>query len=304
MLEGEIDFMNINIELYKLFYYVAKNKNITKTANELMISQPALSKSIKNLESQLGCSLFIRNKSGVILTEEGQTFYEQIKQAMEIIDNAEQKLLEMVDLDYGFLNIGISNTLTQKYLLPYIKEFNNKYPKIKIKIHTDPTFELIKKARNGLIHFIILNMPYSIPGDFSKIKLKDVQDIFVATEKYSELKNKVVPITELNNYPLVLLASGSNTRYFLDNFCEKNNINLVPEVELTSHSLVTEFVKSGLGIGLVTKEYLDKELDDGTLFEIKTSPKLDKRSIGLIYLKDKKLNRCSEKFIELLKNNN
>ena len=69
--------MNINFELYKIFYNVAKNKNITKAANKLMISQPAISKSIKNLEEQLACTLFIRNKTGVVLTEEGKMFYEQ-----------------------------------------------------------------------------------------------------------------------------------------------------------------------------------------------------------------------------------
>ena len=126
--------MNVNFELYKLFYNVAKNKNITKTANELMMSQPGVSKAIKTLEEQLGCSLFVRSKSGVSLTEEGKVFYDEIKSAIEIIDNAEQKLLEMLNLDYGFLNIGISNTLTQKYLLPYIEKFYEKYPNINIKI--------------------------------------------------------------------------------------------------------------------------------------------------------------------------
>ena len=97
--------MNVNFELYKLFYNVAKNKNITKTANELMISQPAISKAIKNLEEQLNCTLFIRNKTGVVLTEEGKVFFEEIKQAMKIIDNAESKLLEMTNLEYGFLTM-------------------------------------------------------------------------------------------------------------------------------------------------------------------------------------------------------
>ena len=82
--------MNINFELYKTFYSVAKNKNITKAAHELMISQPAVSKSIKTLEEQVGCSLFIRNKYGVSLTEEGETFYKNIKPAIEMIEHAEE----------------------------------------------------------------------------------------------------------------------------------------------------------------------------------------------------------------------
>ena len=93
--------MNINFEYYKIFYNVAKNKNITKTANDLMISQPAVSKCIKNLESQIGCSLFVRNKFGVSLTEEGITLYNEIKNAIEIIENAENKIDEIINLESG-----------------------------------------------------------------------------------------------------------------------------------------------------------------------------------------------------------
>lgn len=293
--------MNINFEYYKIFYNVAKNKNITKTANDLMISQPAISKSIKNLEDQIGCTLFTRNKSGVSLTEEGKVLYNEIKNAIEIIENAEEKINEMLNLESGILNIGISNTLTQQYLLPYIKDFNQKYPKVKIKIHTNPTFELITKARNGLVDFIILNLPFNIPKDFEKQDLKEIHDCFVANKNYSELKDKTLNLEDLNNYPLILLAQGSNGRYFLDNLCTRLEISLKPKFELASYSLVTEFIKSGIGIGLMTKEFIESELHDGSLFEIKTNPQIENRHIGLIYLKNKSLNRSSKYFLKSLK---
>lgn len=286
--------MNINFELYKVFYNVAKNKNITKTANELMISQPGISKSIKNLEKQLHCTLFVRTKSGVLLTEEGAILFEQIKQAMEIIESAEEKIKEMVNLETGYLRIGISNTLTKRYLLPYIKEFHIKYPNIKIKIFTDPTFELVTKVRNGVVDFIILNLPYEVPADFVKVDLKEIHDCFVIAKDSPLLKTKTVKLEDLNNYPLVLMANGSNTRMFIDNFCTKQGITLIPDLELASYSLVTEFTKAGLGIGLITKEYLDNELDDGELVEVKTIPEIPKRAIGTIYLKNKSLS-CSAK---------
>lgn len=295
--------MDINLEFYKIFYHVAKNQNITKTANELMISQPAISKSIKKLEELLGCSLFIRNKFGVILTNEGKYFYEQIKQAMNVIDNAENKLKEIITLEIGTLNIGISNTLTQEFLLPYLKYFHNKYPKIKIKIHTDPSFMLIKKARNGLVDLIILNLPYNVPNDFEQIKLKKIHDSFITGNKFKELKNKTVPLQELTNYPLILTTQGSNTRYFLDDFCTKLNINLTPEIELASISLVTKFTKAEFGIGLITKEYIKEELEKGILFEVKTIPALPTRNIGTIFLKNESLSHCAKEFLNLIKNN-
>lgn len=295
--------MNINFEYYKIFYNVAKNKNITKTANELMISQPAISKSIKNLEEQVGCSLFTRNKIGVSLTEEGRLLFNEIKDAIEIIENAEHKLNEMINLDCGILNIGISNTLTRNYLLPYIRKFNEMYPKVTIKVHTEPSFELINKARRGLVDFIILNLPYNVPTDFDKYSLIEIHDCFVANEKFIELKDKVISLEELNNYPLILLAQGSNGRYFLDNCCCKLGINLNAKFELASYSLVTEFIKSGIGIGLLTKEFINKELESGELFEIRTNPEIDNnsRNIGVIYLSQKSLSHCSLEFMKLLK---
>lgn len=292
--------MNINLELYKVFYYVAKNKNITKASNELLISQPSISKSIKNLEDQLDCQLFIRNKRGVILTEEGKMFYEQIKTAMEIIESAEEKLKEVINLNYGVINIGISNTLTQKYLLPYIKEFHNTYPNIKINIITGTTNNLLNSARNGVINFIILNLPYIIPNDFNTIKLKEIHDIFVASNKFNDLKDKTIKLEDLNNYPLIIIAKGSNTRYFLDNYTSSKGVILKPEMELASNSLVTEFTKIGLGIGYLTKEFISKELENNELFEIKIEEDIPTRSIGLIYSNNRYLSKTSKEFIKLL----
>lgn len=292
--------MNINLDLYKVFYHVAKNKNITKTANELNITQPGISKAIKNLEEQLGCSLFIRTKSGVLLTAEGKVFFDQIKQAIEIINNAEDKLKEMIDLDFGSLNIGVSNTIVKKYLMPYIKKFHDKYPNIKITIYTNPTFYLIQRMRNGLIDFIILNMPYDTPGDMETYKLIDVHDCFVTTDKYPELKNKILPLKELNKYPLILVSKGSNTRYSLDNFTNSLGFTFIPEMDLSSTSLVVDFTKMGFGVGIATKEYLDNELGDGSLFEVKTNPKLPTRYIGVMHLKNKILSRCSQEFLDML----
>ena len=150
--------MNIDFELYRIFYTVANNKNITKASIELNISQPAISKSIKNLEEQLGGKLFVRTKRGVILTEEGKEFYNYIKQAIEYISNAESKFTELINLETGCIRIGIGSTLTKEFLLPYLEEFHKLYPKIDIEIVTNMSSELFPKLRNGLIDIIILNL--------------------------------------------------------------------------------------------------------------------------------------------------
>ena len=206
-------------------------------------------------------------------------------------------------MENGYLNIGVSNTLTRNFLLEYIEKYHQLYPKIKIQIYTNPTFELITKARNGIIDLIILNLPYDVPNDFFIQKLKTIQDCFVGNKNFDYLKNKTIPLEELNNYPLILMAKNSNTRSFLDDFCLKQNVTLIPEMELASYSLVTEFIKSGFGIGLVTKDFVKEELNNGSIFELNVKPKLDNRYIGLIYPLNKALRRSTKEFLKLLEKN-
>ena len=146
----------------------------------------------------------------------------------------------------------------------------------------------------------ILNMPYDVPGDMDSYKLTDVHDCFIATDKFSELRDKVIPLEELNNYPLILISKGSNTRYSLDNFTNSLGFSFNPEMDLSSYSLVTDFTKMGFGVGIATKEYLDNEINDGTLFEVKTKPELPTRYIGVMHLKNKILNKCSQEFLNML----
>ena len=285
--------MDIDLELYKIFYYVAKNHNITKTANELHVTQPSISKAIKNLEGQLGCTLFIRNKYGVDLTEEGKIFFDKIKSAFDSLEN-------MLNLDEGVINIGASNTITKKYLLSYLEDFHEEFPNIKINIATNTTKVNFNNMRNGIVDILILNLPYPIPNDFEVIPLCDLHDIFVANKEFNFLKDKELSIKDSNNYPLVLLSKGSNTRYFLDDFTSSLGINLEAFSEPTSFSLVVEFAKLGLGIGYVTREYLDDELGN-ELFELKIKEKIPSRKLGIVVRKNQELSHASKMFLEILR---
>jgi LysR family transcriptional regulator, cyn operon transcriptional activator len=292
--------MNINFELYRIFYTVANTKNITKASQELYISQPAISKSIKHLEKQLGGQLFIRTKRGVVLTEEGKEFYNYIKQAIEFINNAENKFTDSINLETGCIKIGISTTLTKEFLLPYLKVFHNLYPKIDIQIITNIASELIPKLRNGLIDLIILNLPTPKYNDIEIIKCKKIQDCFVVNDNYLELVNKPIKLDDLNKYPLILQVKGANTRSFIDNFCTANNVTLKPNIALASYTLVVEFAKIGLGIGYATKEYITKELENKELYELDIIPKIPQRDIGLALSKNHLPSFSAKKLIEII----
>ena len=176
--------MNINLEYYKIFYEVAKEQNITKASENLNISQPAISKTIKLLEEKLGGTLFVRTKKGVILTEEGKEFYSYITKAMEYINSAENKFSDLINLETGVIKIGINSTLTKEFLLSYLEIFNKSYPKIDIQITNGITSHLINELKNGLIDIVFLNLNDKDYGnDIDIIKCKKIHDVFIASKK-------------------------------------------------------------------------------------------------------------------------
>lgn len=295
--------MNIDFELYRIFYTVANNGNITAAAKELNISQPAISKSIKNLEEQLGGTLFIRTKRGVILTSEGKEFYNYIKKAIEYITSAENKFTDLINLEIGCIRIGISTTLTKEFLLPYLEKFHKLYPNIDIMINTNISSELLTKLRNGLIDIVILNLNNKkYDDDIEIIKCKEINDCFVINKDYLNLNNLNLSIKDLNNYPLILQAKESNTRDFIDNFANEYNVILKPNMELASYTLVVTLAKIGFGIGYATKEFIKKELENKELFELKIKETIPSRYIGIALCKNNLPNFSTKKLIEIIKN--
>lgn len=293
--------MNIDFELYRIFYVVAETLNITKASNTLNISQPAVTKHIKNLEDQLGTQLFIRTKRGVILTDTGKEFYNNIKKAITCIDTAEKQIMSEKALETGTIKVGISTTLTRIFLLKYIEMFHKLHPNIIIKIDTDPTSILKKKLKEGLIDIIIAKIPSVIDNELEVIKIDDLHPCFIVNEEYKELIKNKVKIKDLNKYPLLLQNKPSNSRDYIDTFCIKNNIELESIMDISSSSLLVDFVKIGYGVGFVTEEYITKELKNKEVFKLDVEPKLPPIPFGIIKLKDGVLGFGAKQLVGMIK---
>ena len=295
--------MNVNFDLYNIFYVVAKNGSISSAADVLFISQPAVTFQIKKLEEQLGVSLFTRTKHGVVLTDEGNILFNYVKNGIESIINGENTLSNLKNLDSGILRIGASTTVSRHVLMPYLEKFHEKYPKIDIQIVTNLSSELIPKLKNGLIDIIILNIVDEvIDKDINIVECRKIQDCFVVNSTYKDLINKELSFSDLNDYPLILQSKGSNTRKFLDDLVIKHNVVLKPIMELASYSLVVEFSKIGLGIGYVTKDYIKKELDNKELFILNIKENIPKRSVGIATSKTHLPSFSAKKLIEIITN--
>lgn len=292
--------MNIDYELYRIFYIVAKNGNITRSSKELLISEPAVSKSIKNLEGYLGAPLFTRTKKGVNLTTEGITLYEYISKGIEYFKSGEAKFNELINLESGTIRIGINTTLTKEFLMPYLETFHKLYPNINIEIRTNLTSELKSMLKDGLIDMHILNLTNEeTKNDFNIIKCKTITDCFVSNKPVKEK----ISIKELNNYPLILQDKNSNTRKFLDDFANKYEITLKPKIEIGSYYLVSEFSRIGLGIGYVTKDYIKNNLDKKELFIVPIKEKIPSREIGILLNKNTTPNFSTKELIKIITQN-
>ncbi len=294
--------MNINYELYRIFYVVATTGNITKASQELMISQPAVTKQIKTLESQLGGELFIRTKKGVHLTENGQAIYKYVKQGINCFNNAELVFSNLKQLETGTVKIGISTTLARLFLLPYLEKFHQQYPKITIHLFTDPSKKMREMLKTGDIDILIAKENRYEDDELKITRLGILHNCIVASNAFPELKNKTISLKDLNNYPILIQRPPSTSRDTFDHFCQENNIQLTSAIEIASSSLLEDFVKIGLGVGLVTKEFAESEIKTNHIFEVKTQFKLPTVYYSLFTLKDSYHSFGANKLIEIITN--
>lgn len=293
--------MEINYESYKIFYTVAIHGSISRAADALYISQPAITKCIQKLESELEITLFNRSPKGVSLTENGKVFFNFIKNGVESFMNGEHKLTSLKNLDSGVIKIGASATVTKYFLLPFIEKFHNLYPNIDISITNNLTNNLISLLKNGSLDILIVNLPTESDHTLEITPCCTLHDCFAGNSNYKTQINKKISIKDLvENYPIITQKEPSNTRTFLNSIMTKNNITFHPKFEIVSYGLVKDFSKIGMGISYITKEFATEELQNKLLFEIPVKEKIPKRSLGVVVPKNTITSFATQKLIELI----
>lgn len=289
--------MNIDLELYRVFYVVAKNKHMTRASEELHISQPAISQSIKKLEEQLGGTLFLRSNKGMELTEEGKMFYEYVRGALELIDNAEREFTSFKDLTQGKVKIGCSTSLTKLVLIDALKYFHKDYPNISINITNDLTSNLIRDLKLGKLDFVIFNESNIKEANLNLEKLRELKQGFIYNPEF--YKDNINNFEDLNKVPLILQKEEANTRKLLDYIALQNHVKLIPKMEVVSQELITEFVNIGLGIGFSIIDLAKRKYKD--LKELNINKKIPNINIYLATNKSVSLTFASKVFIQYLK---
>jgi DNA-binding transcriptional LysR family regulator len=289
--------MDINYELYKVFYQVARSLSFSDAADSLFISQSAVSQSIKTLEKRLNQTLFIRSTKRVALTKEGELLLKHIEPAINLITRGENQLC--ADPKSGVqLRIGASDTICRYYLVPYLNNFHKQYPNIHIKVTNGTSLQCAKLLERNEVDVIITNSPNSGLNNIMQIiPVKKFHDIFIANQESFPLTDRPITLQELQQCPILMLDKRSTTSMFLHNLFLENSLDLVPAIELSSNDLLIDLAKIGLGVAFIP-DFCVKELEDLTVIHI--TEEIPSRMLVAAYNNDIPISDAAKYFIDSL----
>ena len=297
---GDEHMLDINYELYKVFYYVATTLSFSEASRKLFISQSAVSQSVKALETRLGQTLFVRSTKKVQLTPEGEILFRHIEPAMNLIRRGESQLIESSGSGGGQLHIGASDTICRYFLVPFIGRFHKSYPNVHIKVTNSTSLGCADLLESGQVDLIFSNYPNERLSNLNHIEIvKEFQDVFLASQDFAHLKDHKIPLKELSREPILMLDRNSTTSEFLHSFFQQHQLDLVPEVELSSNDLLIDLARIGLGIAFIPDYCVPRSR---TLFTIRTQEKLPKRQIAAD-TSQIPLTHTAEHFLDLFRKN-
>lgn len=272
---------NINLNLYKIFYEVAKCENISEAAKLNFTSQPSISRSIKKLEEELGVKLFFRKTSGVQLTEKGKELLNFVELSYNSLVIAERNMVETENLNRGKLSIGMPSNIGSFLLFDKIIEFHNKYPKIEVTIITGSTHKLLDLLESHQVDFVIDTSPVDVECDSTKVKkIKTVRYAFIINKNSSVNYNGIKSLKDLEKYPLILPIPNTENRKDLDMLFLDKNVNVENVINIHTSEMIISGVKKNLGIGYVIENLIFYDKDIVPLKLLEDMPTVD---INIVY---------------------
>lgn len=295
-------YMDINFEYYKIFYYAAKYKNITKAAAALGSNQPNVTRILKLLESQLNCRLFIREARGISLTKEGEILYSHVEIAYRHLLNAQEELFRQDSLNGGTVEIGATETALHLFLLDALHDFKTEYPATKIKIHNHTTPETIKHLISGKLDFAVITAPFETPKNFFCEKVLDFNEILVGGTQYKNLCKTPMELKDAKKYPWIGLGRETATYALYRNFFIEHKIDIEPDMEVATSDLMLPLIENNLGIGFVPEKLALPLLKKEKLIQIQISCDLPSRSIQIVADKGRGKSLAADTFYKYLKN--
>lgn len=291
--------MNISFEHYKIFYYVAKYKSLSKAAQLLINNQPNLTRTIKNLENELDCRLFFRTNKGMILTPEGQMIYAHIKNAVEEVIEAENELSEIKLMKKGLVRISVSEIALRCRLLGAIKEYRRKYPDIRIEISNHLTAQAVESVRDSSADMALVTTPAPDINEFDSIFVCPVTESAICAKDFVIEEKEPLSLCRLSKYPLVSLSKNTQTYEFYRDIFSANSAEFNPVVETAAEDQIIPMVETGIGIGFVPDGFLKNE---DNIRKIHLSQTLPQRNIIIVKKKNRPLSIAASRLEDIILN--
>lgn len=289
--------MYISYDYYRVFYYVAKYKNISQAAKILLNNQPNVTRTIKALETALGCKLFVRSSQGVSLTHEGERLFEHVQIAFEHLESGEEEIALNKTLQRGVVSIGTTEIALHCLLLPVLQQFKSLYPNVKINITNQSTPQATTAVKNGLLDFALVTTPTMKSGNIKEKFVKEIKEVAVCSSAYKELLNNTVILEQLSNYPIISLSPETMTyKRFASLFNEKG-CAFNPSIEAATTDQILLMLKADLGISFIPEDMI-KQSDN--LHCISLAEEISPRHICLIKRKDHTLSIAAKKIEEMI----
>lgn len=286
-----MDLFNINLNLYRSFYFVAKYGGFTKASKYAMLSQSSLSSNIKNLEDTLNVKLFERGVSSVSLTKEGKRLFSKLNEIVDTVLDKEEK---------NEINIGVLRFIADNYLVDALKKFKNNFKDIKVNLDFSYNTELYQKLKKNELDILICRYPlfYKFENYIRVEKIKDVQNVFACSKEFYEEHMMNI---DLDNYiyPLIL-PDNSEKRRTIEQYLIDNNIRYKVSFELPNSNLLKKLIISGVGIGYINKKAISKEVRNGEIIILKNFKNIPLDNISIIYNANN-LDKATKEFIACLK---
>lgn len=288
----------MNYDYYRVFYIVGKTKNITRAARELYTSQPAVTRTIKKLENDLGCQLFYRTKNGMEFTEEGKNLYRYVEDSFHALSKGEDEIANSIALATGTLRIGTTSTSLNGILCEMIEKFSLKYPGVSYEIMTSSNDEIISLLKRGIIDVATLTTPFHPHPDIKTIKSIEIKSILVASPKYADLKNKEITPQMLEKYPFITLSRNMQLREYIEETFASLNMHIKPKIEIDVATLIIPLLEAGLGLSILPRILVEEEIKQGKLIELKPGFDIPDRTINIVYSESYLQTRVTRAFIK------
>ena len=291
--------MNVNLEYYRIFYYVAKYQNFTRAARALENSQPNVTRAMNLLEQEIHCTLFIRTNRGVRLTPEGEKLYIRVSAAMEQLQNAEEELRDSSGLEHGSIAIGASETALNIFLVDQLKSFHQSYPGIRLKIYNYSTPQAMEAIRSGKVDFAVVTTPVEATGPLKVVTLQSFNEILVGGRTFDRLKDRIVSLTDLKDDSLIGLGRETMTFKFYNQFFLEHGLEFVPDIEVATSDQILPMVKSELGLAFIPEPMAREAVKKQEVVKIPLQEEIPKREICLVYDYQHPLNSAARQFIAM-----